>query len=64
MKTTWLLLLVVSLMALAACGDTASPEPAVESDSGRAIDSNASVTATPQATSTVDPTATSAPRPD
>ena len=63
MKTTWLLLLVVGLMALAACGDTASPEPAVVSDSGRAIDSNASVTATPQATSTVDPTATSAPRP-
>ena len=63
MKTTWLLLLVVGLMALAACGDTASPEPAVVSDSGRAIDSNASATATPQATSTVDPTATSAPRP-
>ena len=63
MKTTWFLLLVVGLMALAACGDTASPEPAVVSDSGRAIDSNASVTATPQATSTVDPTATSAPRP-
>ncbi len=63
MKTTWLLLLVVGLMALAACGDTASPEPAVVSDSGRTIDSNASVTATPQATSTVDPTATSAPRP-
>ena len=63
MKTTWLLLLVVGLMALAACGDTASPEPAVVSDSGRATDSNASVTATPQATSTVDPTATSAPRP-
>ena len=63
MKTTWLLLLVVGLMALAACGDTASPEPAVVSDSGRTIDSNASATATPQATSTVDPTATSAPRP-
>ena len=63
MKTTWLPLLVVGLMALAACGDTASPEPAVVSDSGRVIDSNASVTATPQATSTVDPTATSAPRP-
>ena len=63
MKTTWLLLLAVGLMALAACGDTASPEPAVVSDSGRAIDSNASATATPQATSTVDPTATSAPRP-
>ena len=63
MKTTWLLLLVVGLTALAACGDTASPEPAVVSDSGRAIDSNASATATPQATSTVDPTATSAPRP-
>ena len=63
MKTTWLLLLVVGLMALAACGDTASPEPAVVSDSGRAIDSNASATATPQATSTVGPTATSAPRP-
>ena len=62
-KTTWLLLLVVGLMALAACGDTASPEPAVVSDSGRTIDSNASATATPQATSTVDPTATSAPRP-
>ena len=63
MKTTWLLLLVVGLMALAACGDTASPEPALVSDSGRAIDSNAPATATPQATSTVDPTATSAPRP-
>ena len=63
MKTTWLPLLVVGLMALAACGDTASPEPAVVSDSGRAIDSNASATATPQATSTVGATATSAPRP-
>ena len=63
MKTSWFLLLAVGLMALAACGDTASPEPAVVSDSGRAIDSNASATATPQATSTVDPTATSAPRP-
>ena len=61
MKLSGILLLVVGLMALATCGDTASPEPAIMSDSANATDLNASATASAQATSAAQPVAASAP---
>ena len=63
MKTSWILLLVVGLIALPACGDTASPETVIVSDSANATDSNASATASTQSTSTAQPVATSRPAP-
>ena len=63
MKTSWILLLVVGLIALPACGDTASPETVIVSDSAKATDSNASATASTQSTSTAQPVATSRPEP-
>ena len=58
MKTSRFLLLVVGLMALASCGDTASPEPAAVSDSANTIDLNAAATVSAPATNVAQPTAT------
>ena len=63
MKTSWILLLLVGMMALSACRDTSSPEPEIVSDSANATDFNASATATAQATSAAQPIATSTPVP-
>ena len=63
MKTSWILLLVVGMMALAACGDTASPEPAVVSDPASATDIDAAATASVKATSVAQPVATPTPEP-
>ena len=50
MRLSWILLLVICMIALAACGDTASPEPAAVSDSAEATNLDASATASAQAT--------------
>ena len=62
-KSLFILLLVVGMMALVACGDTASPEPAAVSDSANATDLSATVEARVQATIAAQPAATSTPAP-
>ena len=51
MKTSRFLLLVVGLMALASCGDTASPEPAAVSESDNTTGLYTDATAKGQSTS-------------
>lgn len=63
MKYLWVLPLVVIIMAIAACGDETSPEPAAVSDSVNATDLDATVEARVQATIAAQPTATSTPQP-
>ena len=63
MKSLWFLVLVAGIMAVVACGDTASPEPAAVSDSAGITDVSASETASAQATSAAQPVATSRPAP-
>ena len=58
MKSSWILLVVVATMALAACGDTAGPEPAVVSDSANTTDLNAVATVSATTTNVAQPTTT------
>ena len=58
MKSSWILLAVVATMALAACGDTAGPEPAVVSDSANTTDLNAVATVSATTTNVAQPTTT------
>ena len=63
MKYLWVLPLVVVIMAIAACGDTTSPEPLAVSNSTNTDDLDATVEARVQATITAQPVATSTPVP-
>ncbi len=63
MKRLWAVALILGMMALAACGDTTSPEPATVSDPVNATNLDATVEARVQETIAAQPTATSTPQP-